>query len=155
MISPWGGIDTKIDFNVPGQPQGKARARTVRDGAGHVRSYTPAKTKQYETLIAWAYKGAGGKMFPDGAAVNIEIEARYQIPKSYTKKKASACAAGDVLPLVKPDVDNISKAVLDALLGVAYRDDSSVVRVLTRKRYTARDEEPGCAVSVWSEDKMQ
>ena len=90
-------------------------------------------------------------MFPDGAAVNIEIEARYQIPKSYPQKKAAACAAGEVLPLVKPDVDNISKAVLDALLGIAYKDDSSVVRVLTRKRYAARDEEPGCAVSVWSE----
>ena len=34
---------------------------------------------------------------------------------------------GELLPAKKPDIDNIVKAVLDALNEVAYRDDTQAV----------------------------
>ena len=39
----------------------------------------------------------------------------------------------------KPDINNIIKAVLDGLNGVAYEDDKQVVEAIGRKYYTAGD----------------
>ena len=36
---------------------------------------------------------------------------------------------------MKPDVDNITKVILDALNGVAYLDDSGVIAVTVEKEY--------------------
>ena len=36
---------------------------------------------------------------------------------------------------MKPDCDNIAKAVLDALNGLAYKDDSQVTELTVRKLY--------------------
>lgn len=38
-------------------------------------------------------------------------------------------------PTVRPDVDKLSRAVLDALTGVVYRDDAQIVRKLATKSY--------------------
>ena len=35
-----------------------------------------------------------------------------------------------------PDIDNVLKAVMDALNGVAYEDDKQVVEVICRKWYS-------------------
>lgn len=45
---------------------------------------------------------------------------------------------GELLPAKKPDIDNIVKAVLDALNEVAYRDDTQVVELQVRKQYSER-----------------
>lgn len=43
--------------------------------------------------------------------------------------------SGAEYPTKKPDIDNIVKVVLDALNGLAYKDDTQVVRVLAQKSY--------------------
>ena len=45
----------------------------------------------------------------------------------------------DLRPDKKPDMDNILKAVLDALNKVAYEDDKQVVELIGRKYYTESD----------------
>ena len=40
-----------------------------------------------------------------------------------------------MLPVKKPDCDNIAKAILDALNGLAYEDDSQIVSAVILKRY--------------------
>lgn len=42
---------------------------------------------------------------------------------------------GKIYPLVKPDIDNCIKSIMDALNGVAYKDDKQVVLVRSIKRY--------------------
>lgn len=59
-------------------------------------------------------------------------------PKSFSKRKASLAEAGEIKPTTKPDVDNYLKGVKDALKGIIWRDDSQVVDVYARKRYSAR-----------------
>lgn len=44
---------------------------------------------------------------------------------------------GEILPLKKPDMDNIVKVIADALNSVAYQDDSQVVLVKAKKVYSA------------------
>lgn len=126
----------KVIFTVPGEPQGKARARTC---GGH--TYTPEKTVLYENLIKTEYaRQCGNRKFSilsDGTAqpVAVRIEAVYGIPKSYSKKKRERALNGELAPTKKPDADNIAKVVCDALNGVAYVDDTQVVDLRVFKRF--------------------
>lgn len=126
----------KVIFTVPGEPQGKARARTC---GGH--TYTPEKTVLYENLIKTEYaRQCGNRKFAtlsDGTAqpVAVRIEAVYGIPKSYSKKKRERALNGELAPTKKPDADNIAKVVCDALNGVAYVDDTQVIDLRVFKRF--------------------
>ena len=55
-----------------------------------------------------------------------------------------------MFPKVKPDLDNVVKAVLDALNGVVYRDDAQVVNLVATKRYAT---EPRVEVYVFEKLK--
>lgn len=125
-----------VKFTVPGQPKGKARARTVRRGGGKSFSYTPEGTVLYENLIKTCYlQDAGHVLFNDGQPLAVSITAFYEAPKSYSKKKKQEMLDGQLYPTKKPDIDNIAKCVLDALNKLAYRDDTQVVRLHMEKHY--------------------
>lgn len=117
-----------VFFKVPGKPQGKARPRVVE---GH--AYTPQKTKDFEQAVAWAFKAAGGKLL-DGY-IEVTVTAFYAIPKDTSKKTRELMERGIILPMVKPDIDNVVKAALDALNGIAYKDDNQVVKETGAKFY--------------------
>ena len=67
----------------------------------------------------------------------MEIDIYFSIPKSYSKCKRSAAECNIIRPTKKPDIDNVTKSVLDALNGVAYKDDTQVAEVSVRKWWTA------------------
>lgn len=115
-------------FTVPGQPQGKARARTTKYG-----SYTPEKTVLYENYIKLCYqqKHYGCTDRP----VEISISAYFEPPKSVSKVQRQAMLNGLVHHTKKPDIDNIAKVVLDALNGIAYKDDKQVISLIVNKMY--------------------
>lgn len=120
-------------FEVPGRPQGKGRPRASAVH-GHARMRTPAETVQYENWIRLCYQQRyGTQRF--APPVVLELNAYFDIPKSYTKKKRALCEHGDILPTCKPDIDNVVKAVADALNGVAYKDDSCIVEIRCAKRW--------------------
>lgn len=58
--------------------------------------------------------------------------------KSATKANRELMLTGKIRPTVKPDWDNIGKLVSDALNGIAYDDDKSVVDAVVRKYYSDR-----------------
>lgn len=69
--------------------------------------------------------------------MTLRIVARFLPPKSTSKKKQKQMLDGEILPLKKPDMDNIVKVVADALNGVAYNDDTQIVLVSAKKAYSA------------------
>lgn len=73
-------------------------------------------------------------------AVRLSIVVYFPVPQSYSKKKRGECIAGLIKPTVKPDIDNVLKAVLDAMNGVVYADDKQVFEVTVTKQYTERGE---------------
>lgn len=124
-----------MQFIVEGKPQSKLRARTVRNKyTGKVNSFTPEKTANYENLIRWRYKAAGGQYYGE-KMLSVEIQAFYPIPKGFSKAKRQNALQGLLRPETKPDCDNIIKCFLDALNGVAYYDDKQVVSVSCGKYY--------------------
>ena len=122
-----------IMFEVPGEPRGKGRPRFTKEG----HAYTDSETRAYEKkIVAYYRKALGGFRWPDSAFVSVEVTAHYPIPKSATKTATIAMEDGLLLPSRKPDIDNVLKIVLDALNGVAYKDDSRVISVSASKIYS-------------------
>ena len=66
----------------------------------------------------------------------VTIRAFFEIPKSWSKKKQALASDGEIKPTKKCDIDNIVKSVLDALNGVAYKDDKQVVCIYSTKKYS-------------------
>ena len=52
----------------------------------------------------------------------------------------------------RPDVDNYAKCVLDALNGLAYRDDSQVVDLHVVKWVAAGNESPNTVILIYEDD---
>ncbi len=136
-----------ITFFVPGDPRGKGRPRFNRSTGA---AYTDSETRAYERKIAAYYhKAAPGFRFPDTVFLGISVYAYFPIPKSASKADKASMELGKIFPSRKPDIDNIIKAVLDGLNGVAYTDDARVSYISGAKRYNA---EPGVAVYIWIQD---
>lgn len=119
-----------VALTVPGQPQGKGRARF-----GNGRTYTPAKTVAYEGLIALAGQQAmEGREWIDGP-IEVAVHAVFQMPKSWSKRRREAAVLAPEWHTGKPDGDNILKAVGDGLNGIVWRDDAQIARCSISKAY--------------------
>lgn len=129
-----------IDFVVPGKPVGKGRPRVTRHG-----TYTPEATRGYQRAVQWAWKKAGGKRMPKDTALGVIIQAYLPIPSGVGKKKRAEWDRLCRYHTKRPDGDNIAKAVLDALNGLAYDDDSAVSCLTVGKGYS---EQPRTVVMI-------
>jgi Holliday junction resolvase RusA-like endonuclease len=124
----------QVMFTVEGTPIGKGRPKFARRG-NFVSTYTPTKTRDYETLIAEAAKQAMGSSEPLKTPIAAYIYITVPIPASYSKKRSTACLDGLERPCKKPDADNILKAYFDAMNGIVYEDDSQIVSIHATKCY--------------------
>lgn len=95
----------------------KRRPRVSTVG-GRLRTYTPTQTLEEEAVVAAAYKGKKHE-----GAVKVTVHIFKALPKSKPKRVERE------RDLSVPDIDNIVKAVLDGLNGVAYEDDSQVIEI--------------------------
>lgn len=69
----------------------------------------------------------------------------YQIPSSFTKAKRQLIQEGRLRPVVKPDIDNAAKGIMDSLNKIAYLDDNQVVGLITNKYYA---DEPRICIKI-------
>lgn len=132
----------EVHFIILGRPVGKGRPRFTKNG----HCWTPDRTVAYEREIKLAYWEAYGRRnFSSDKALAVEIVLYYVRPKSMTKAKRLLAQRGILRPIVKPDVDNVAKAILDALNGVAFADDRQIVQVTCEKWYDITEENEGFA----------
>ena len=109
-----------IRFTVPGTPVPQPRPRVTRRGGAYVTG--PIKGyKQAVSLLAYQHCKSH---LASGTAVRLTLAFVFSRPKRPTHDYPSTC-----------DVDNLAKAVMDALLGHAYEDDRQVVELVCRKCY--------------------
>lgn len=64
------------------------------------------------------------------------------------KKQKVLIENNELFPTVKPDADNVSKIILDALNGLAYYDDNQVTDLTIYKQYATTDEGVGVVVNI-------
>src|SRR3954469_11888116 len=135
-----------LDFFVDGSPitQGSKRGFVVNDK----RTGKPRAVVTEERTVAL---GDWRRSLSSSAALAMDradftgyvalplVELDFGLTKPATVKRR--------YPTVKPDVDKLARAVLDALTAAGvYKDDAAVVDLLARKRYSAR---PGVRVRVY------
>ena len=109
------------------KPTAKGRPRF---GKGSV--FTPEKTRKYEEVIR---KSAGKAMAgrpPFDGPVGVKCEFCFKTPRK------SAENVGEWKP-GRPDLDNLLKAVTDAMNGIVYNDDSQIVIALATKKQALCD----------------
>ena len=123
-------------ITVYGKPQGKGRPRyTVR--GGHAVAYTPEGTRRYEEQIRQAWQEQDDRDFGP-AALALVLTAYYPVPSKARKAEREAMLSGQVPVTDKPDLDNLLKAVMDALNGTAYEDDKQITHINAARFYSDR-----------------
>lgn len=124
-----------IQFTVLGEPVGKSRPKFSTFN-GHAMAYTPQKTVNYETLVKLSYQQqCNDKPYDKDIPLRAEITAYFPMPKSTSMKRKKMMLDGQIRHTKKCDADNLAKAVLDALNGIAYYDDSQVCELSVSKLY--------------------
>lgn len=133
-----------IAFRVDGIPKGLPRGRATIRGR-HAGIYDPG------TADGWKHAVALGALpyrpnSPIEGPISVSIEFIMPRPKSKMRKKDPD---GKVWCASKPDVDNLEKAVLDALTNAGWwHDDAQVVRLDSVKVYHSKAGRPGAAIYV-------
>jgi Holliday junction resolvase RusA-like endonuclease len=119
-----------VTFTIAGEPVPQPRPRVSTRG-GFARAYVPKEhpVHAYRKAIAEAADEAG--LVAQDEPLNVVIDAVFERPKSHLNK-AGVKATAPRLP--RPDVDNIAKAILDALQDVI-GDDTLVARLVVEKSY--------------------
>lgn len=100
-------------------------------------TYTPEKTKAFEQKLKMYFIKKYRKPEVSENPFKIKILAEFKPPKSLSKKKQMQLI-GKPYPK-KPDMDNIIKAILDSLNGLAYKDDNQIVCINAEKKYGLAD----------------
>lgn len=87
-------------------------------------TYTPAKTKKFESTIKQLAKKA---ILGDPIKGALSVSVLFYMQKPKTTK--------NLLPVVRPDLDNLLKGLLDALNGIFFEDDSQICFLNAKKIY--------------------
>ena len=127
-----------IKFTYHGEAVGKGRPRVTARGGKYAHAYTPKRTKEFEEAIRFEFLASTCEkmpVYPREQALKAEVLIGCAIPKSYSKKKQALCRDRVLAPSKKPDIDNILKAVFDALNGYAFEDDCQITQVKSEKVY--------------------
>ena len=114
-----------IQFSIPGEPIAKGRAK-VTTISGHARMYTPTKTLNYESKVALFASQAMGAQALITGPVSLTVQAVFQIPASWSKKRKAANLEEPEYVVRRPDFDNLVKALCDGMNGVVWVDDCQV-----------------------------
>lgn len=123
----------KVDFVIQGKVQAKQRPRFNRYSG---KTYTPNETIAYENWVKTCYLEKYKDKELMEKPLRVTIKAYFEIPKSTSKKRKQQMMDNEILPMVKPDTDNIAKGILDSLNGIAYKDDKQVVELIVNKFYS-------------------
>lgn len=124
------------------EPIGKARPRASRRGK-HIHMYTPNKTQHWMQLVFMKareqYKGP-----PLGGPMEVHIISVFKRPQRIKIPERTP-------HVVKPDIDNVAKIVLDALCygeNPVLVDDKLIYKLNCESWYAAEGEEPSVTVKV-------
>lgn len=128
----------QLEFHIFGKAKPKQSFRYTRFG----HRYTPSDVKQYAKDIQRTFASNYPNWLPSmffEKPLKVELTVYISMPKSFSKIKKQRAHTGELRPLVKPDCDNISKNILDALNGIAYPDDKQIVELTIKKYYGNSD----------------
>ena len=130
-----------MTFELPIIPKAQQRARHTRTGCAYKSAAQEGNEMALEAMLM-PYR----PLWPLKGPVRLVFTAYMPTPASTSKKRREAMLEGKIGHVVRPDVDNLSKQLLDAMTRLRFwEDDRQVVELVARKRY---DENPRWVVEV-------
>ncbi len=116
-----------------GVPHAQPRPRVGRVGT---KTILRDAAKQEKFYVGLQIKEEWG-WFPTEGPIGIDFVFIYPPPLSWSKKKKESAIADKHFKISMPDIDNLTKFYLDAMTGVVYQNDNSVVFCNAEKIYGA------------------
>lgn len=130
-------------FFVPGIPKPQPRVKATKRGA-FIHIYTP------DTADAWkdCIRKVGAQYRP-GSVIDLPVSVRllFAMPRPTNMRTRKHAEERHRPHKKKPDIDNLAKAVLDALSDW-WLDDSLVVMLTASKWYARVDGPPGVEIHI-------
>lgn len=121
----------KYTFEIHEKAIGKERPRY---SAITHRMYTPIKTSTFEEKVKNAFLAKYNiQTEPTEKPLKAIIKVQFMPPESLSKSKKNALLFTPYDK--KPDCDNLAKAILDSLNGLAYKDDKQITYLSIEKIY--------------------
>lgn len=128
-----GEVAEPIKFTVYGEakPQGSSKAFVYKDKAGRDRA---AVTSDNKGLKGWRndVSTEAQKHVPASGLINGAVRLHL---KFFLLRPPSVNSKTRPFPVVKPDIDKLTRAIMDGLSGKIYTDDARVVDLVISKRY--------------------
>lgn len=130
-------------FFVPGvpKPQGSKRAFVNPKTNRAIITEDNKGTKDWRSDVRAMAMDHSDKRISEGQ-VSVTLKFIMKRPVSTPKSKPTPPA------VKKPDLDKLERAILDAITGILFTDDSQVTTLIGTKRIAEIDETPGCWITV-------
>jgi len=146
------------NFRIFGDPVSQGRPRFFVRKKGGVGCEDPAKSKDWKQNVINQILVSNGRpekfKFIDGP-ITLTLNFFMPRPKSLPKKVKHH--------IKRPDLDNLVKAIKDALSGLLYKDDSQIIELIATKEYCKirpdgyYEDPPGVSIRLYEviEDEIQ
>jgi Holliday junction resolvase RusA-like endonuclease len=134
-------------FTFIGVPKAQGRPRFTRRGK-FVTTYDPKDSANYKNNVAAQIVAQNPVLIPQGTPIKLTLGFTLPRPKYHYGAKGLKDRFEFARHVSKPDLDNLEKAVKDAMTGIVWHDDSQVYFTVKEKVY---GNEPKVCITVETE----
>jgi Holliday junction resolvase RusA-like endonuclease len=135
----------KIQLKFEIKPMAKQSFRTTRSGQKYLDPSVIKYRKAIRNMAIAQMRNQKAEKIE--GAVNMNIVYAFRRPQSLSKKERNEIDGGKTVPkTTKPDIDNLTKAILDALNGIVWKDDAQVAQINIQKIWSAKDQ---IEIEIW------
>ncbi len=132
-----------VRLTIPGRPRPKGSSKWIPSATtGKSVPAHNANLEHWTASVTLAAQRSYGRSPTDGG-VRVVIDCFFRRPKAHYRTGRKAHLLREDAPSVHvqtPDVDKLARAILDALTGVIYHDDSQVSALMVTKAWSDVDE---------------
>lgn len=138
-----------LDFFVAGIPKAQPRVKAFVRG-GHAGVYTPNSAETWKQTVRSNATVVAPESILTGP-IRISLDFFLPRPKAHLKRDGSLRKNQPIWHCKKPDLDNLIKAVIDAITDTQriWLDDSQICQISATKSYALNAS--GCSVRIAAE----
>ena len=109
--------------------------------------YTAGKVSEYKRAIQLAWNDKYGDAPVMDGPIRMTVMFVLPRPKAMMWKTKPTPS---IFHTKRPDLDNLEKGVMDALQGLAFRDDSQICSKVATKYIAGKDDQP--MIQIWMQE---
>lgn len=138
-----------LDFHVSGIPKAQPRVKAFRRG-NHAGVYTPDSADAWKQAVRQEATANAPESLMTGP-IRLQLDFLLPRPKAHLDRHGIPKPKSPVWHPKKPDLDNLIKAVTDAITDTqrVWLDDSQVYQITATKTYALQHS--GCSVRINAE----